>query len=221
MGVSVEDDGETRGAKARTRRLMVTTAIGLMQRGETPSVSGVAEAAGVSRATAYRCFPSQAALVQTVVDEALGPILGWTSSSTSASERVDDLLSSSFARIVEFESTFKAALKLSLEQWAQDRAGTLGEEEAFKRGHRVELLQKAIEPLRAELGNKRFLRLARALSLTYGLDVLIVLKDMWGLSSRQMQETARWAAKAMVDAALSEARNETIASGAKTGGAQG
>jgi len=48
-----------------------------------------------------------------------------------------------------------------------------------------------------------------------------VLKDMWGLSSRQMQETARWAAKAMVDAALSEARNETIASGAKTGGAQG
>jgi AcrR family transcriptional regulator len=221
MSVSDEDLGESRGAKARTRRLMLNTAIGLMQRGETPSVSSVAEAAGVSRATAYRCFPSQAALVQTVVDEALGPILGWDSSSASASERVDDLLSSSFARILEFESTFKAALKLSLEQWARDRAGTLGEEQTFKRGHRVELLQKAIEPLREELGNKRFLRLARALSLTYGLEVLVVLKDMWGLSSRQMQDTARWAARALVEAALNEARDENSATSAKTGGTRG
>lgn len=221
MSVSDEDLGESRGAKARTRRLMLNTAIGLMQRGETPSVSSVAEAAGVSRATAYRCFPSQAALVQTVVDEALGPILGWDSSSASASERVDDLLSSSFARILEFESTFKAALKLSLEQWARDRAGTLGEEQTFKRGHRVELLQKAIEPLREELGNKRFLRLARALSLTYGLEVLVVLKDMWGLSSRQMQDTARWAARALVEAALNEARDEDSANGAKTDGTRG
>lgn len=212
-GMSVSDGGrgETRGAKARTRRLMLTTAIGLMQRGETPSVSSVAEAAGVSRATAYRCFPSQAALVQTVVDEALGPILGWDSTSASASERVDDLLSSSFARIIEFESTFKAALKLSLEQWARGRAGTLGEEQAFRRGHRVELLQKAIEPLRDELGNKRFLRLARALSLTYGLEVLVVLKDIWGLSSKQMQDTARWTARALVDAALNEAHEENLA----------
>ena len=211
MGVSDEDEGESKGAKARTRRLMLNTAIGLMQRGETPSVSGVAEAAGVSRATAYRCFPSQAALVQTVVDEALGPILGWDSVSESASERVDDLLSSSFTRIIEFESTFKAALKLSLEQWARDRAGTLGEEPTFKRGHRVELLQKAIEPLREELGNKRFLRLARALSLTYGLEVLVVLKDLWGLSGREMQATARWAAQALVHAALNEAHDENSA----------
>ena len=40
-------------------------------------------------------------------------------------------------RIDVFEATFKAALKLSLEQWARDRAGTLGEEPAFKRGHRI------------------------------------------------------------------------------------
>ena len=91
MSVSDEDLGESRGAKARTRRLMLNTAIGLMQRGETPSVSSVAEAAGVSRATAYRCFPSQAALVQTVVDEALGPILGLDSSSASASERPESV----------------------------------------------------------------------------------------------------------------------------------
>ena len=53
----------------------------LMQAGATPSVSEVAEAAEVSRATAYRYFPSQAALVQAVVDEGLGPILTWQSTS--------------------------------------------------------------------------------------------------------------------------------------------
>jgi AcrR family transcriptional regulator len=196
---------------------MLTTAIELMQRGETPSVSTTAEAAGVSRATAYRVFPSQSALVQSVVDEALGPILRWECASDDAGERVDDLLRSSSARILEFESTFKAALKLSLEHWALDRAGVLSEE-SFKRGHRVELLQKAIEPLRGRLGEKRFLRLAKALSLTYGLEVLIVLKDLWGLGAKEMQDVARWAARSLVHAALLEADSEKAPAGAANAG---
>ena len=47
--------------------------------------------AEVSRATAYRYFPSQAALVQAVVDEALGPILDSLSLSKSAT--IDPTLS--------------------------------------------------------------------------------------------------------------------------------
>lgn len=209
-------------ASARTRSLMLKTAIDLMQRGETPSVSQAAEAAGVSRATAYRYFPSQAALVQAVVDEGLGPILSWDSALADAEERVDDLLRSSSRRIVEFESTFKAALKLSLEQWARDRAGTLGEEPPFKRGHRVDLLQKAIEPLRQRLTKTQFSRLAKALSLTYGLEVLLVLKDIWGLEQKEVQDVARWAARSLVKVALLEAegaegtrqtRSRAVASG--------
>lgn len=201
---------------------MLKTAIDLMQRGETPSVSQAAEAAGVSRATAYRYFPSQAALVQAVVDEGLGPILSWNSTLADAEERVDDLLRSSSRRIVEFESTFKAALKLSLEQWARDRAGTLGEEPPFKRGHRVDLLQKAIEPLRQRLTKTQFSRLAKALSLTYGLEVLLVLKDIWGLEQKEVQDVARWAARSLVKVALLEAegaegtrqtRSRAVASG--------
>lgn len=201
---------------------MLKTAIDLMQRGETPSVSQAAEAAGVSRATAYRYFPSQAALIQAVVDEGLGPILSWNSTLADAEERVDDLLRSSSRRIVEFESTFKAALKLSLEQWARDRAGTLGEEPPFKRGHRVDLLQKAIEPLRQRLTKTQFSRLAKALSLTYGLEVLLVLKDIWGLEQKEVQDVARWAARSLVKVALLEAegaegtrqtRSRAVASG--------
>ena len=194
-----------RGPRARTRKLMLETAIGLMQRGETPSVSAVAEAAEVSRATAYRYFPSQAALVQAVVDEGLGPILRWRSDSTDARERVDDLLTMSMPRIYEFEATFKAALKLTLEQWAQRQAGTLGEEPPFKRGHRVDMLQSAIAPLRGQLSEQQFQRLAQALSLVYGLEVLIVLKDLWGLDFDATRGVATWAAQALIAAAMRDA----------------
>ena len=196
---------EPRGPRARTRKLMLETAVALMQRGETPSVSDVAEAAEVSRATAYRYFPSQAALVHAVVDAGLGPILEWRSDSVDAEARLLDLLALSMPRIQEFEATFKAALKLSLEQWARTRAGTIGQEPPFKRGHRVELLQSAIAPLRLTLGEPEFLRLAKALSLVYGLEVLIVLKDLWGLEFEETQAVASWAARALVRAAVNEA----------------
>jgi len=208
MGVSFTADpveAESRGARARTRRLMLETAIALMQEGDTPSVSDVAEAAGVSRATAYRYFPSQADLVHAVVDEALGPILGWHSESTDAAERVNDLLAKSMPRIVEFEATFKAALRLSLEQWARRQAGTLGEEPPFKRGHRVDLLQEAIAPLKKTLPRAQFQRLAKALSLVYGLEVLIILKDLWGLDPSEVQNVAQWTAQALVRSAVTEA----------------
>jgi AcrR family transcriptional regulator len=208
MAVSFQDSDldlvEERGARARTRRLMLETAIELMQQGFTPSVSDVAEAAQVSRATAYRYFPTQADLVHAVVDEALGPILGWSSDSDNAEERVGDLLAQSMPRILEFEATFKAALKLSLEQWAQQQAGE-SDEPPFKRGHRVELLQQAIAPLRRTLPKKQFQRLAMALSLTYGLEVLVILKDLWGAEFDEVEDVAQWAARALVRAAVTEA----------------
>ncbi len=210
MGVSKMRDREettpVRGARERTRRLMLDTATRMMQQGQTPSVSGVAEAAGVSRATAYRCFASQAALVSAVVDQGLGPILSWESSSDDAEARVADLLETSMPRIIEFESTFKAALKLSLDQWEERRAGNGGDEPRFKRGHRVELLQEAIAPLRSQLSKAKFTRLARALSLVYGVEVLIVLKDIWGLGDEETKAVAMWAGRALVKTALSETK---------------
>jgi AcrR family transcriptional regulator len=197
------EDAE-RGPRARTRRLMLETATRLMQAGATPSVSEAAEAAGVSRATAYRYFPSQAALVQAVVDEGLGPILTWRTEKTDPAARVADLIDTSLPRIEEFEATFKAALKLSLDQWARRQAGTLGAEPQFTRGHRVDLLRDALAPLRGVLPPKQFDRLAQALSLVFGVEVLIVLKDIWGLDSGQTRAAAQWAAATLVRGALAE-----------------
>jgi AcrR family transcriptional regulator len=187
------------------KRIMLDTAMGLMQRGLIPSVSDVAEAAAVSRATAYRYFPSQAALIQETVDEALGPILEWTSESGDAEERVTELLSFAFPRIEEYEATHRAALLLALDQWTRRQAGTLGAEERFVRGHRRALLADALKPLKRRLARQAFDRVTQSLSLIFGTEALVVLKDIWGLEGGEARRVAIWAAHALVRAATAEA----------------
>ncbi len=89
------------------RGIMLDAAMGLMQSGLIPSVSDVAEAAQVSRATAYRYFPTQAALIQAAVDEALGPILAWKSDSTDPGERVTNLVTFAYPRMESYEATLR------------------------------------------------------------------------------------------------------------------
>ncbi len=202
-------DEPERGPRARTGRLMLETAIRLMQDGATPSVTEVAEAAGVSRATAYRYFPSQAALIDAVVDEGLGPILTWSTDSLDPARRVEDLFDAGLPRIESFEATFKAALKMSLEQWARNQAGTLGEEPRFRRGHRMGLLRDAISPLRESLPAAACERLAQALSLAFGVEAIIVLKDIWGLDGENTQAVVKWMASALVEAAIREGGTKT------------
>lgn len=193
-----------RGPRARMQRLMLDTAIRLMQAGTVPSVSDVAEAAEVSRATAYRYFPSQAALVQAVVDEALGPILDWSPTATDARTRTLELFDLALPRLDEFEATFRAALKLSLDQWAQRQAGTSGSEPQFKRGHRVDLLRDAIAPLAEQVPRPACEKLAKGLSLLFGIESLVILKDIWGDDLDAAQDVVRWAALALLSATLHE-----------------
>ncbi len=197
------------------KRRMLDTAMGLMQEGRIPSVSEVAAAAEVSRATAYRYFPSQAAMIQDTVNEALGPILGWRSESQEAAERVHDLIAFGYPRIDAFEATHRATLRLALDQWTRQQTGELGDEQPVKRGHRRQLLKEALEPLRGRLGSSEFDRLAQSLSLIFGSEALIVLKDIWGLDEEAAREVAVWAAGALVQAAAEEART-TKKRGAKT-----
>jgi AcrR family transcriptional regulator len=184
---------------------MLATAIRLMQDGYIPSVSDVAEAAEVSRATAYRYFPSQAAMVQAVVDEALGPILAWRSDRADAGERVSALLAFAFPRMLEYEATHRAALEQALDQWTRRQAGTLGSEAQIVRGNRRALLRDALAPLGPDVSSQTFDKLAQSLSLVFGVEAIIVLKDIYGLDDEQVRDVALWAARALVRAAMEEA----------------
>jgi hypothetical protein len=52
--------------------------------------------------------------------------------------------------------------------------------------------------LRDKLGEERFQRVLRALSLVYGTEVFLVLKDIWHLEIEEILQTVRWTARAIL-----------------------
>jgi AcrR family transcriptional regulator len=193
------------------RKALLEVAVELAGRGIIPSVSEVAEAANVSRATAYRYFPSQSVLVQSMVTDALGPILQWNSESDDVEERVGRLIHFGYQRMNAREASMRAALLLALEQWARVQAGTLGEEPRIVRGNRIRLLRLALAPIRRELPKKQFERLVQSLAVVFGTEAMVVLKDMFGLDGDATADVAEWMARTLVHAALGEARGNAAA----------
>ena len=194
-----------RGVKAATFRLLLDTAMQLInQSGHIPSVAEVAVRAKVSRATAYRYFASRSALVTAVIDSSLGPVRSRASDNPDGRARVHELFEQTFPRFKEFEAQLRAAAQLSLEQWALERAGLL-EEEPYRRGHRVHILEHALAPLAPSLAAATRKRLHHALSVVYGIEAFVILKDIWGLPDREVERVALWMADALIDAALREA----------------
>lgn len=208
--------------RTQTRELLLQTALSMLEQGWFPSITELANASGVSRATAYRYFPSQAALVSTVVDESLGPVLQWQPTSTSVEARVNELLDFAYPRMEQHEGALRAALQVALHQWANERARRAQDEPKYRRGNRRRLLTLAVEPMvRAGVDPAVAERLAQALSLLYGTEAMVVLKDIWGLDFRQFMNVIKWMSSALVRATLAQAGGAAGAGGGAEAGAGG
>jgi AcrR family transcriptional regulator len=193
------------GPRARTYRLLLAEAMTLVKSGRVPSVAEVAVRAGVSRATAYRYFESRSKLISAVIGEGLAPVRGTQTAGGDGPARLRDLFEKTFPLFHENERHMRAALQLALEHEALERAGLL-EEEVFRRGHRRDILRRAATPLEPVLGRARFERLLKALSVIYGIEIYVVLKDIWGASDREVEALARWMLDAIVVAALRDGK---------------
>ena len=202
-----------KGVTAATFKLLLDTAMELIRsEGHVPSVAEVAVRSNVSRATAYRYFSSRSALITAVIEASLGSVRRFTSDEPDGRTRVRALFAETFPRFKEFEPQMRAAVQLSLEQWALERAGLL-EEEPYRRGHRVRILEHALVPL--DLPPALKLTLHRSLSIIYGIEPFVILKDIWGLPDREVERIALWMADALIDAALREAAPVARSRGAR------
>jgi AcrR family transcriptional regulator len=198
----------TSGVKAATFKLLLATAMEIIQQsGNIPTVAAVAQRSKVSRATAYRYFPSRSVLVTAVIESSLGPVRTLAPDTLDGRQRVRELFLQTFPRFKEFEPQLRAALQLSLEQGALARAGLL-EEEPYRRGHRVAILRHAIEPLTPQLKPAIKQRLHHALSVVYGMESFVVLKDIWHLPDRELENVVLWMAEALISAALNESNQK-------------
>ncbi|MBK5074514.1 TetR/AcrR family transcriptional regulator [Budviciaceae bacterium CWB-B4] len=189
-------------ARARTLNKLISTAMEMLEKGWFPSITELANEAGVSRATAYRYFPTQSALVSTIVDESLGPIQEWRPQQDTVSERISALLSFAYPQMEKHEGALRAALRVSLQQWADLRAQRLDKEtdkeKLFVRGNRKRLVEMAAEPLKNQVAEADLNRMKHAFSLIYGSEVFLVFKDIWNLDSDQIQDIVQWMGKAIV-----------------------
>lgn len=195
--------------KRRTRAAIVEAAKELLAAGVTPTVPQAAEAALVSRTTAYRYFPSQDALltevaVNTDVDDLEALVAQPVDGVEQARERTHELLDALNRHVLDAEVPYRAALRLYLDQWLA--AAAEGDDDPVVReGRRTRWLTRTLGPLREDLGDERFERTVAALALLAGAEPVVVLRDVDHLRGEDAVAVARWAAEAVLAAAISEA----------------
>jgi AcrR family transcriptional regulator len=202
--------------KRRTRAAIVAAARHLLQQGQIPSIQRVADAALVSRATAYRYFPTQdlllfeATLESAAVD--IGQRLAAAPPSDDPATRLDTVVQVLQRVTLDNEVAFRTLLRLSLEAPAGDEANCDTAETRLRGGRRLDWIAEAVAPRRAELDRhpQAFRRLAAALSLCMGIEAVIVLRDICGLEPDAAVEVSRWAAQALLAAGLSEGDAEHV-----------
>jgi AcrR family transcriptional regulator len=192
-----------KGHRGRVFNRLLAEAVTLVRRGRIPSVAEVAKSAGVSRATAYRYFPSRSKLVSAVIAEALAPVRRAVPQQGDAKRRLHELVDRTYSRFRDYEPHMRAALQLALEHQSLEAAGLL-EEEPFRRGQRTGILATTIEPLKAKLPPRTYKRLVQALAVVYGIEPMVILKDICKASDRETEAVVRWMMDALVDAALRE-----------------
>jgi AcrR family transcriptional regulator len=193
-----------KGHRGRVFRRLLDEAVRLLRRGRIPSVAEVAQSAGVSRATAYRYFPSRSKLVSAVIAEALAPVRRAVPQEGDAKQRLHELVDRTYSRFHEYEPHMRAALQLALEHKSLEAAGLL-EEEPFRRGQREQILDVTLSPLKRKLTKRNYRMLLRALAVVYGIEPMIILKDICGASDRETEAVVRWMMDALVDAAMRRA----------------
>jgi AcrR family transcriptional regulator len=190
--------------KRRTRQALLDACTRALDQGRTPTLAEVAEEALVSRATAYRYFPSIEALIEEAFFEQEIP-----TAEEVFSEQIDDPLE----RVLRVEQEVNDVLfahevsthvvvRNIIDAWLADAPGN----RAVRPGRRLPLLDAALEPLSDALGRARLLRLRNALALTIGTEAVLATRDVCGLDVDEAREVTRWASAALVRQALEETR---------------
>lgn len=188
--------------KSRTRQALLTTAASLIAGGRRPTVAEVADAAQVSRRTAYRYFPTQVKLMTEAALDGLRPTMEAAIDSappgTSAGAieaRVDALVD----QMQELALANESLLRTMIHETVLHPPG-----DTPRGSRRIDWIEAVVRPLRPRLGPSAYARLVSAFALCMGIEAILVLRDIRGLSAAQATQVSRWMARALLKQTLSE-----------------
>jgi AcrR family transcriptional regulator len=185
--------------KRRTRDALIAAARELVADGVTPTVEAAAEAASISRTTAYRYFPSQRALLVAAHPETATDSLLPEDAPDDAATRLDLVVDSFTRMIVETEAQQRTMLRLSLEADADERSQL-----PLRQGRAIKWIEEALSPLSSQMSNADLRRLVLAIRSATGIEALAWLTDVAGMSRTDATKLMRWSAQAMLRSALAD-----------------
>jgi AcrR family transcriptional regulator len=199
MSIPYELTGR-RHQKARTRDALIDATRELLAQGITPTVEQAAAAASISRTTAYRYFPNQRALLLAAHPEIDAPSLLGEGAPAGAEERFELVVEAFTRLVVDSEAEQRTTLRLSLEPGAGDREPLL-----LRQGRAIGWLQEALAPLHDQLPEAAMRRLVLATRATCGIEALVWLTDIAGLSREEAVDVMHWSARALLRTTIHEA----------------
>jgi AcrR family transcriptional regulator len=173
MGISLQGHGRVL-QKARTRDALIAATRQLLRDGMTPSVEQAADAARVSRTTAYRYFPSQRALLAATFPQLDGGSLLGDHPPANVRARVALFAEKMTESILANEAEMRAMLRLSLDPQVP------ANEVALRQGRRTVWVADALAPLRDSLTKSRFEQLTLAIAATAGIESFVWLTNVGG-----------------------------------------
>jgi AcrR family transcriptional regulator len=190
--------------RRRTRKDLLEAAARLVKQGGKPSLEEIAEEALVSRATAYRYFPSvEALLVEASFDIAIPSAddLFQKASVTDPVSRVQQLDTALHDMILANEASLRMMLVHSLEHAMKEpQDGKL----PVRQNRRMALIEAALKPARQQFSTATLETLSKALALVIGTEGMIVIKDVLQLNDAEARKVKRWAIRALVEAAMKQ-----------------
>lgn len=181
----------------RTRAALVAAARELVGSGVTPTVEEAAQRAAVSRTTAYRYFPNRTALLVSAHPEVGATSLLGEGPPTDSADRLEVVVKRFVELVLETETQQRTMLRVSLEPESHSRPAL-----PLRQGRAIGWFGEALEPLRDQLTEAELRRLAVAIRSAVGIEALVWLRDIAGLSADEAAELMRWSAKALLHAAL-------------------
>jgi AcrR family transcriptional regulator len=187
--------------KQRTRQALVAAARELVAQGATPTVEASAARASISRTTAYRYFPNQRALLLSAHPEMEARSLLPENPPEDLEDRLDLVIQTFLRLIVDTEPQQRTMLRLSLQPDPSLRG-----ELPLRQGRAIGWITEALDPLRDRMSDAQLRRLAVAIRSAAGIEPLVWLTDIAGLSREDAVQVMRQSARGLLRLALADLR---------------
>jgi AcrR family transcriptional regulator len=198
MSIPYELTGRTH-QKARTRAALVDATRQLLATGISPTVEQAADRAAISRTTAYRYFANRRALLIASYPELDASSLLDADAPADPTARLETVVERITRQVIEHEPELRAMLRLSLESLPPDRDAL-----PLRQGRAIGWIEDALAPMRGRMPDRELHRLALAIRATIGIEALVWLIDIGGLSREEAADLMRSSARTLLRVALAD-----------------